>query len=110
MSSRGLTAGSKKLKTMKEYYVYILTNKYNRTLYIGVTSNLIKRIWEHRNNIFQSFSSKYNVNKLVYFEQYNEVIQAIQREKRLKEWQRQWKIDLINNINPKWNDLYGEIV
>ena len=95
---------------MKEYYVYILTNKYNAVLYIGVTSDLIKRIWEHKNKIMKGFSSKYKIDKLVYFEQYNDIKQAIQREKRLKEWQRQWKVVLINSINPEWKDLYDEII
>ena len=95
---------------MKEYYVYILTNKYNAVLYIGVTSDLIKRIWEHKNKIMKGFSSKYKIDKLVYFEQYNDIKQAIQREKRLQEWQRQWKVVLINSINPEWKDLYDEII
>ncbi|MBA8756874.1 MULTISPECIES: GIY-YIG nuclease family protein [Wolbachia] len=87
-------------------YIYILTNKANSTLYIGVTANLIKRIWEHKNKIVSGFTSRYNVNKLVYFEEFEDISLAIARERRLKEWPRQWKINLINQKNPSWVDLY----
>ncbi|WP_341822509.1 GIY-YIG nuclease family protein [Wolbachia endosymbiont (group A) of Clivina fossor] len=91
---------------MKLSYIYILTNKANSTLYIGVTVNLIKRIWEHKNKIVSGFTSRYNVNKLVYFEEFEDISLAIARERRLKEWPRQWKINLINQKNPSWVDLY----
>ncbi len=91
---------------MKLSYIYILTNKANSTLYIGVTENLIKRIWEHKNKIVSGFTSRYNVNKLVYFEEFEDISLAIARERRLKEWPRQWKINLINQKNPSWIDLY----
>jgi putative endonuclease len=95
---------------MKHYFVYILSNKKNGTLYIGVTSNLIKRVYEHKNHIIKGFSSKYGTDKLVYFEQTASIVSAIEREKRLKVSKRRWKIDLINQHNPDWKDLYNEIV
>ncbi|WCR57011.1 GIY-YIG nuclease family protein [Rickettsia asembonensis] len=79
---------------MKQYYVYILASGRNGTLYIGVTSNIIKRTYEHKHKIIKGFSSKYNINKLVYFEQYDDIIAAINREKLLKEYRRQWKLNL----------------
>lgn len=79
----------------KEYYVYILASKRNGTLYIGITSDLIKRVWEHKNKFVSGFTEKYGVDKLVYFEQYQDAENAIKREKRLKFWQRKWKIELI---------------
>ena len=85
---------------MKRYYVYILTSQYNGTLYIGVTSNLIKRIWEHKNKIVKGFTSKYGVDKLVYFEEFQDITLAIHREKRLKEWKREWKLNLIEQVKP----------
>lgn len=90
---------------MKEYFVYILTNKSNNVLYIGVTSDIEKRIWEHKNHITKGFSSKYNTEKLVYLEQTNDIYTAIAREKQLKNWHRQWKINLITQANPEWKDL-----
>ncbi|WP_341794160.1 MULTISPECIES: GIY-YIG nuclease family protein [unclassified Rickettsia] len=95
---------------MKQYYLYILASKRNGTLYIGVTSNIIKRIYEHKHKVIKGFSSKYNINKLVYFEQYDDIIAAINREKLLKEYKRQWKLNLIESKNPEWHDLYEEIV
>lgn len=87
--------GSRKLNNiMKQYYVYILASGRNGTLYIGVTSNIIKRTYEHKHKIIKGFSSKYNINKLVYFEQYDDIIAAINREKLLKEYKRQWKLNL----------------
>lgn len=79
-----------------------------KTLYVGVTSDLAKRVWEHKNKIVKSFTEKYNVDKLVYFEEFIEIEQAIIREKRLKKWNREWKINLINTFNPQWKDLYLE--
>lgn len=95
---------------MKPYYVYILASKRNGTLYIGVTSDLIKRTYEHKNNLIPGFTSKYNVHNLVYFELYADIETAIRREKQLKKWNRKWKLDLIENHNPDWNDLYEELL
>jgi putative endonuclease len=94
---------------MKEYFVYILASKKNGTLYIGVTNNLIRRINEHKNNLIEGFTSKYNVHRLVYFERFPTVHEAISQEKRLKKWKRQWKIELIEQINPEWKELYYEL-
>lgn len=92
----------------KVYYVYIMASGYNKTLYIGFTSNLIKRVWEHKSKIIPGFTSKYDITLLVYYEEYAEVDKAILREKRLKSWKREWKINLINGFNPTWKDLYLE--
>ena len=94
---------------MNTYYVYIMASKKNGTLYIGVTNNLIKRVYEHKNDLFDGFTKKYGVHKLVYFEETNDIHSAIYREKRLKKWKRRWKIDLIKKINPNWKDLYDEL-
>ena len=94
----------------KNGYVYILTNKNNTVLYTGVTSNLVKRIYEHKNKIIQGFTSIYNVNKLVYYEIYDDITDAINREKQIKAGSRKKKIELINNINSDWNDIYNSIV
>lgn len=90
---------------MKTYSVYILASKKEGTLYIGVTSDLEKRVWQHKNKIIKGFTEKYNVDKLVYYEQTENVESALTREKQLKEWQRRWKIRLIEKDNPEWNDL-----
>ena len=95
---------------MKESYVYILASQRNGTLYIGLISNLVKRIWEHRNKAVPGFTEKYNVTRLVYYEIFGDIQSAAAREKRLKEWQRQWKIDLIQKMNPEWKDLYDDII
>ncbi|HJD66965.1 MAG TPA: GIY-YIG nuclease family protein [Rickettsia endosymbiont of Bembidion lapponicum] len=95
---------------MKEYYVYILSNKYDGTLYIGVTSDIVKRVWQHKQKIIKGFTTKYNLDKLVYFEQFNDINYAINREKRLKEYKRKWKLDLIEANNPNWHDLYEDII
>ncbi|MFT4327407.1 MAG: GIY-YIG nuclease family protein [Wolbachia pipientis] len=95
---------------MKGYHVYILASKHNKALYIGITSNLIKRIWEHKNKAISGFTSKYNVSKLVYFEEFQDISLAISKEKLLKSWKREWKIDLIVKRNPYWADLYEEII
>ena len=94
----------------KDYYVYVLASQRNGTLYVGVTSNLIKRIWEHKNKAIEGFTQKYNVDKLVYFEQYRDPENAIKREKRLKKYNRQWKLELIEKENPVWRDLYNDLV
>jgi len=93
----------------KYYYVYILANQRNGTLYIGITSDLIKRVWEHKNKFVDSFTKKYNINKLVYYEQYSDPQYAIRREKRLKKYNRKWKLNLIEKVNHEWKDLYEEI-
>ena len=95
---------------MKQGYVYIITNKRNGTLYIGVTSDLIKRAYEHKNHILDGFSKKYNLDKLVYYEIFDDIEAAIKLEKLLKKWNRNWKLALINKINPEWKDLYEDIV
>lgn len=91
--------------SMKSYYVYIISNKTNSTLYIGITSNLEKRLFEHKNKLVDGFSKKYNLNKLLYYEQGSEVISAIEREKQIKRWRREKKIELIKKMNPKFKDL-----
>jgi len=90
----------------KQPAVYILASRRNGTLYIGVTSNLVKRIWEHRNNLVEGFSKRYGVHQLVWYELHERMETAIQREKQLKDWKRTWKLELIENMNPNWEDLY----
>ena len=89
----------------KTYAVYILTNYNETTFYVGVTGNLEKRIWEHKNKVSEGFSKKYNLNKLVYYELTENVDAALNREKQLKRWHRDWKINLIKQMNPEFNDL-----
>lgn len=91
------------------FYVYITASVNNRVLYTGVTSDLHRRISEHKSKIIKGFTSKYNVDRLVYYEAYQDAESAIRREKNIKEWQRQWKFDLIEKNNPHWNDLFEEI-
>jgi putative endonuclease len=93
----------------RSYYVYILASRIGGTLYIGVTNDLIRRIGEHKLKVAKSFTKKYEVNRLVYFEIFDQIEHAIQREKRLKKWPRAWKISLIEKQNPDWIDLYPEI-
>ncbi len=95
---------------MKSPFVYILANKKDGALYIGVTSDLIKRIWQHRNHLVDGHSKKYNITQLVYFEQHETMESAIVREKQMKKWNRQWKLDLIEANNPEWSDLWSEIL
>ena len=90
---------------MKDYYVYILTNKWNTTYYIGVTNDIYRRLSEHRNKLISGFTKKYNIYKLLYYEQFNDIELAISREKQLKGWRRAKKIDLIKKINPEMKDL-----
>ena len=92
---------------MKNYYVYILCSKRNGTLYIGITSNLNRRMQEHRSKLIPGFTAKYSVNRLVYFEIFETAFYAIRREKCLKEWSRAWKLRLIEKVNPEWLDLYN---
>ncbi|WP_370315287.1 GIY-YIG nuclease family protein [Thalassolituus sp.] len=93
-----------------EACVYILASQKNGTLYIGVTSNLPQRVWQHKNGQADGFTKKYAIHRLVYFEQTSDIESAIAREKQLKKWRRQWKIDLIEGRNPDWVDLYPDIV
>jgi len=90
----------------KKPAVYILSNRKNGTLYIGVTSDLIKRIYEHKSHAVEGFTKRYGVDKLVYYELHNSIEEAILREKQLKKWRRAWKIELIESFNPEWKDLY----
>ncbi|MFA6391329.1 MAG: GIY-YIG nuclease family protein [Patescibacteria group bacterium] len=95
---------------MNQYYVYIMASKKNGTLYIGVTNNIIRRVYEHKNNEVEGFSKKYKVHRLVYYEQTENVESALNREKQLKKWNREWKINLIQKENPNWKDLYNELI
>lgn len=95
---------------MKNYYVYILASKRNGTLYIGVTNNLARRVYEHKHDFIKGFTQKYNVHMLVYYEQCDSIESALQREKQLKYWHRKWKLRLIEEANPEWRDLYEEIL
>ncbi len=97
-------------KMENTYYTYIMASQRNGTLYVGVTSDLIRRVYEHKNDLAEGFTKKYQVHRLVYFEQHEDVNQAIRREKRLKEWPREWKLALIEIDNPTWRDLYDELL
>ncbi len=90
--------------------VYILASKRNGTLYTGVTSDLIKRIWEHKNDLVAGFTKRHRVHTLVWYELHADMISAIEREKNIKEWKREWKLNLIEKNNPDWRDLYDEII
>jgi putative endonuclease len=94
---------------MREPAVYILATKPYGTLYIGVTSDLVKRIWEHRNDAVEGFSKEYRVHRLVHFEQFRSTVEAIEREKELKKWRRAWKMALVEKANPDWRDLWPEM-
>ena len=91
---------------MNNYYVYILTNKKDGVLYIGVTNDVKRRVWEHKQKIVKGFTKKYNVDRLMYFEQTSDVHAAIEREKQVKKWKREWKVELIEKDNKAWSDLY----
>jgi putative endonuclease len=93
----------------KPFYVYILASKRNGTLYTGVTSDLVQRVWQHRNNLVAGFTKKYDVKMLVYYEVHENNEAAIIREKRIKKWRRAWKLRLIEEKNPQWEDLYEDI-
>ena len=95
---------------MKDYYVYILASKRNGTLYIGTTNDLVRRIYEHKQNLVPGFTQQYGVHRLVYYEQTTDSYSAIKRERRLKKWKRQWKLTLIEKFNPTWTDLYEELL
>jgi putative endonuclease len=92
------------------YYVYILASKRNGTLYVGVTSDLARRVYEHKNDFVKGFTNKYGIHTLVYFEQCEDFDAALQREKQIKEWKRRWKLELIEKVNPLWRDLYNELL
>lgn len=94
---------------MSSYSVYILASKRNGTLYVGSSSDLVKRVWQHKNKVTPCFTKKYNVTSLVYYEFHQQYVEAARREKRFKNWCRQWKINLIEEFNPNWVDLYDEI-
>ena len=94
---------------MKQPAIYILSNKRNGVLYIGVTSDLFKRTYQHKSHVVNGFSKKYNLNKLIYFEMHESMNDAIAREKQLKKWNRAWKIKLIETINPEWLDLSKDL-
>ena|ERR1700680_1171018 len=94
----------------KSYFVYILASARNGTLYIGVTNDLARRVWEHREGMVAGFTKRYDVKMLVYFEEFGEIGLAIQRETRLKKWKRRWKLELIEKTNPDWKDLYETII
>ena len=93
------------MKTTHQYYIYILANKYDGVIYIGVTNDLQRRVYEHKKGLIKGFTQKYNVNTLIYFESFKDINEAITREKNLKKWKRDWKINLIEKENKSWNDL-----
>ena len=92
------------------YFVYLMASARNGTLYVGVTSNLAGRVGEHRDELFDGFTKKYGVHKLVWFEEFGDIHEAILREKRIKKWHRAWKLELIEKVNPEWEDLFMRIV
>jgi len=93
----------------KRFFVYILASRPNGTLYVGVTSRLVERVWQHRTEASAGFTQRYGVHRLVYFEQHDSAENALRREKQLKRWRRAWKIRLIESLNSEWRDLYDEI-
>ena len=95
---------------VKQPAVYIFASKRNGTLYIGVTSNLLKRVWEHKNDLVEGFTKRYEVHRLVYYELHGDMETAIRREKQMKKWNRAWKLELIEKQNPDWRDLWEEIL
>ncbi len=95
---------------MKSYYVYILASHRNGTLYVGVTSDILRRIYEHKNDVTGGFTSTYNVKTLVWFDETPDITEAIRQEKRVKKWPRAWKVNLIETHNPQWRDLYPELL
>ena len=95
---------------METYYVYMMANKYNNVLYIGVTNNLIRRMYEHKRGLIDGFTKKYNCHKLAWFQQTNDIATAITQEKRMKKWKREYKENVIREMNPEWKDLYAELI
>lgn len=94
---------------MKQYYVYILAKARNSTFYIGFTENLVKRVHKHKNELADGFTKKYGIKTLVYYEVHSDYEEALKREKQLKKWERPWKMRIIEELNPEWQDLYEEI-
>lgn len=94
----------------KSYWVYILASQRNGTLYVGITNNLVKRVWEHKNKKVEGFTKKYEVHHLVYYELHENPESAIKREKQIKKWNRLWKLRIIEEMNPEWKDLYEDIL
>ena len=94
----------------KQPCVYVLASRRNGTLYIGVTSDVVKRVWEHKNDVVEGFTKEYGVHSLVWYEIHNSMIAAIEREKAMKKWNRDWKVRLIESSNPDWRDLYHDLV
>ena len=95
---------------MKTFYVYMMTNKYNNVLYIGVTNDLIRRVYEHKKGMIDGFTKKYNCNKLVWFQETNDVTATITQEKRMKKWKREYKENVIREMNPEWKDVYDGLI
>ncbi len=95
---------------MKQYYIYILASKKDGVLYTGMTNDLVRRVYEHKNNLIKGFTKRYNVKMLIYYEITTDVNEAILREKRIKKWKHSWKIELIEKTNPNWRDLYDKII
>lgn len=93
----------------RQYYIYILASQKNGTLYIGVTNSMVSRVWNHKSKLNKGFTKKYDVTNLVYYEIFDDIGYAIQREKQLKKWNRKWKLRLIEKFNPSWQDLYNDI-
>lgn len=93
----------------KQFYVYILTNRMNGTLYTGMSNDIVRRVYEHKNRLVKGFSARYGLTQLVYFECFNTAMEAIAREKQMKKWNRAWKLELIQGFNPEWKDLYEQI-
>ena len=91
------------------FYVYILTNQPYRTLYVGVTNDLVRRVWEHKSDLVDGFSKRHGLHRLVWYEAHGDVHHAITREKLIKKWHRDWKVNLIQRLNPDWKDLYNDI-
>ncbi len=94
---------------MNEYHVYILASRQNGTLYVGITNDIIKRVFQHKNDHVEGFTARYRIHRLVWYESCLDVREAIAREKQLKKWTRKWKLALIEKSNPQWRDLYGEV-
>ncbi|HTV26809.1 MAG TPA: GIY-YIG nuclease family protein [Xanthobacteraceae bacterium] len=94
----------------KRFFVYVLTNRPKGVLYVGVTNDLSRRIWEHKTKVTPGFTSKYGVTVLVYYEEFGSILEARDRERALKHWRRAWKFELIETVNPTWRDLYDELI
>ena len=104
------TIGDPEYNMNQSYFIYILASKRNGTLYVGVTSDLLKRVWQHKHNLIEGFTKRYKIHLLVYYEMYRNINEAIAREKQLKKWNRDWKLKLIEKTNPDWEDLYKSLL